>query len=203
MGPASTIPAGVSTFAGRTAPRLDQVNVTLPVHYEWPTRIPKTVSPSRVTLGLWADAKDDEDFGVEDGELQDSEAVSVTQTESISGLPMLAAEDISELSSRGLPSQMISPGVVIVSSPERVEVVYDDILAVDKALQETDGAFIEVGKSNRGRLAGRGNLHGVDAAQSPCVNLEDITAAVVGNHNQTVKPVTFSPRVTRSRRGAG
>ncbi|KAJ4977993.1 hypothetical protein NE237_008773 [Protea cynaroides] len=149
MGPASTILVSVSMFAGRIAPSLDQ-----------------------------ADAEDDEDFGVEDGELQDTEAISVMQTESVFGLPMLAPEDI------------------------RVEVIYDDILAMDKALQVADGAFTEVGKHNRGQLAGRGNSHGVDATQSPRVNLKDIVVALVGNHNQTVKHVTFSPRVTHSRRGA-
>ncbi|KAJ4976099.1 hypothetical protein NE237_001205 [Protea cynaroides] len=34
--------------------------------------------------------------------------------------------------------------------PGRVEVVYDDILAVDEALQTAAKAFIEVGKCNRG-----------------------------------------------------
>ncbi|KAJ4966582.1 hypothetical protein NE237_018431 [Protea cynaroides] len=129
-------------FAGRIAPRLDQVNVTLPMHSERPTGLPKTVSPSRATLGHWADVEDDEDFGVEDGELQDAKVVSVMQTKSVSRLPMLAAEDISELSSRGLPSQMISPGAVIMSSPGWVEVIYDDILVVDGLYKrQEDGAF--------------------------------------------------------------
>ncbi|KAJ4971643.1 hypothetical protein NE237_004742 [Protea cynaroides] len=156
MGPASANPIGVTMSAGRTAPRPDQVDTTFPVPSEHPSRIPKLISPTRATFSHWVDAEDDDDFGVEDGELQNSVAVSIMRIEAVSRLPMLALEDISELSSRGLPSQMVSPGAVIAAA----------------------GDFTEVGKHHRGRLAGRGNSHGVDATQSPRVNFEDMVAAM-------------------------
>ncbi|KAJ4971612.1 hypothetical protein NE237_004711 [Protea cynaroides] len=102
-----------------------------PVSSEHPSGIRKLISPTRATLGHWADAEDDDDFGVEDGDLQNSVAISIMRTEAIS---------------------------------RRIEVVYDDILLVDEALQAAVGDFTEVGKHHRGQLAGRGNSHGVHQA---------------------------------------
>ncbi|KAJ4979119.1 hypothetical protein NE237_009899 [Protea cynaroides] len=95
----------------------DQVDAKIPVPFKGPKEvrpsgIPKLISPSRAIVGSWADVEDDDDFGVEDGELQGSKAVS---------------------------SQMVPSSAVIASSPGQVEVVYDDILVVDEALQGTVG----------------------------------------------------------------
>ncbi|KAJ4976659.1 hypothetical protein NE237_001765 [Protea cynaroides] len=99
-----------------------------------PSEIPKLISPSRATVGHWEDDKDDDDFRVEDGQLQSFEAVSSKRTESVSGLP---------LSSRGLPSPMVSSGTIMASRPRRVEVVHDDILAMDEALQMATEALLK------------------------------------------------------------
>ncbi|KAJ4950706.1 hypothetical protein NE237_027538 [Protea cynaroides] len=101
-----------------------------------------------------------------------------------------------------IPDTIVSSGTVIASSLRRVEVVYDDILAMDEALQTDVGASTEVGKHHRGRPLGRGNSHGVVVGQTSLVNLEKIATAMVGNRNKDVRPGTFSPRLTRSKRGA-
>ncbi|KAJ4959322.1 hypothetical protein NE237_026433 [Protea cynaroides] len=76
----------------------------------------------------------------------------------------------------------------------RVEVVFDDIVTND-----IGGALTEVGKRPTGQLACRGK---VVVGQPSHVNLEDVVTAVVGNRIQVARSVTFSPRVTHSRKGA-
>ncbi|KAJ4951782.1 hypothetical protein NE237_028614 [Protea cynaroides] len=110
-----------------------------------PSEIPNPINPSRATVGRWADAEDDDDFRVEDGELQDSEDVFGKRTEAVSGLSI--SNEASQMATR---------------------------------------AFTKVRKCHRGQPVGRANSHVIDASQTSRVNLEDITAAMVGNHNQDV-----------------
>ncbi|KAJ4977146.1 hypothetical protein NE237_002252 [Protea cynaroides] len=48
----------------------------------------------------------------------------------------------------------------ITTSPGRVEMVYNDVMAVDAALTEQGGDFLEVGKHPPSRTAGRGKKQG-------------------------------------------
>ncbi|KAJ4954543.1 hypothetical protein NE237_011326 [Protea cynaroides] len=60
--------------------------------------------------------------------------------------------------------------------------------------------------SSRGlttQMADRENSHGIDAGQTSRVNLKEIDAVVVENRNKVVRSGTFSPRMTRSRKGVG
>ncbi|KAJ4974314.1 hypothetical protein NE237_007488 [Protea cynaroides] len=167
-----------------------------------------TNKSANADLGRWANVEDDNDEDeIEEGETHPNE---MNQPNVLSNglrsaqhfvVASISTKNV-DMSRRGLPSQIVSFGTVIASSPGRVKVVNDDILTVVAALKEAARAFTKVGKHHRGRTASRGILHGVDADHNSHLNLEDIATAVVGNRNQDIKPVNFSPRVTRSKRGA-
>ncbi|KAJ4963440.1 hypothetical protein NE237_023379 [Protea cynaroides] len=170
------------------------VNLSVPINLrEDPSSA--NISGLNTDLGRWADVEDSKDEDeIEEEEIQPNEMIQ-PDVPSYGLQPAQPLVENVDKSNRGL-SQMVSLGIIIAS-------IYDNILAMDEALQAAAEAFTEMGKRHRGRTVGRGNSHWVDTGQTSRVNFEEIAAIVVGNQKQDVRSVTFSTKVIRSRRGAG
>ncbi|KAJ4951521.1 hypothetical protein NE237_028353 [Protea cynaroides] len=115
-----------------------------------PVVVSKTMQAAHVSAGCWADAVDDVDEDVEEGELQNSVPIPVGQDNNV--VDGVAHNEASMQTSLG-----VLGGSVHTTIPGRVDVVFKDIMVVDEAISSKGGDFTAIEKCHPlGRNGGRG-----------------------------------------------